>query len=87
MNLRDPPCPGGCKASNYGDWLDLEAPGGRYIVTTRGGWQQPLYYTWADCWDAFSGTSAAAPVVTGAAALLKSYYREQFVDDTCHAAA
>jgi subtilisin family serine protease len=77
VNFPYPKCGPGyeeaCRASNYGDWLDLEAPGGRYIVTTRGVGAQPAYYTWANCWNAFGGTSAAAPVVTGAAALLKSY--------------
>src|SRR5262249_366874 len=47
------------------------APGGEAIVTTR--W--PDTYTSCDpCHGDFGGTSAAAPVVSGIAALLKSRY-------------
>ena len=68
--------PEDCFASNYGDWLDLVAPGGRLIVTTQLGGG---YYTLDGCDRnnlsnlGFGGTSAAAPVVAGAAALLRSY--------------
>ncbi|MGH9196779.1 MAG: S8 family peptidase, partial [Acidimicrobiia bacterium] len=75
-----------CKASNYGPWLDLMAPGGRFIATTNGG-ADGIYYTLANCNPSsfqtmgFSGTSAAAPVVSGAAALLKAYRSQLTGDD------
>ena len=48
--------------SNYGDWVDIGAPGSA-IISTVG---PDLYY------DEYQGTSMAAPHVTGAAALLKA---------------
>lgn len=67
-----------CFASNFGNWLDFEAAGGRFIVTTRGG-SEGDYYRLDNCTPGslentgFSGTSAAAPVVTGVASLLRSF--------------
>lgn len=70
--------PGGEAGSNFGAWIDVVAPGGRMIVTTREG--PDGYYSLDDC-DvfpnspdamAFGGTSAAVPVVAGVAALLRS---------------
>ena len=50
-----------CSFSNYGDGLELVAPGKRIISTVRG-----------DDYDYFSGTSMATPHVAGVAALAKS---------------
>lgn len=50
--------------SNYGRWVDLAAPGVGIVTTTGGG----------DYSTGFSGTSAACPVVAGAAALLWGEY-------------
>lgn len=71
-----------CRSSNYSDgdpWLDVIAPGGRYMVTTRDTAIANRYYTLTGCQPGnlssntgFGGTSAAAPVVSGLAALLKS---------------
>jgi subtilisin family serine protease len=46
--------------SNHGSWVDLAAPGEAITSAVPGGWG-----TW-------SGTSMAAPVVAGTAALLRS---------------
>jgi subtilisin family serine protease len=64
--------------SSYGSWTDVVAPGGRLIVAARGGMQpwdceslqqcNPNLFTTMG----FGGTSAAAPIVAGTAALLKS---------------
>lgn len=48
--------------SNYGPWCDISAPGSAIWSTVPGGY---------DCWD---GTSMAAPVVSGVAALYMSRY-------------
>lgn len=57
--------------STLGPWIDLAAPGGLAIATTNidGG-----YLNLSPCGNAFNGTSAAAPVVAGAAGLLMSKY-------------
>ncbi|MBI5711083.1 MAG: S8 family serine peptidase [Candidatus Eisenbacteria bacterium] len=63
--------------SNWGSPLDLAAPGGEYIATTR--WRPGRdtldYFALERCDTTgyfFGGTSAAAPVVTGVALLLAS---------------
>jgi len=62
--------------STFGNWIDVSAPGGRAIVTTRwAGQNQGPYYGCVPCsGNEFGGTSAATPVVSGIAALLKSRY-------------
>jgi hypothetical protein len=68
--------PAGPRGSNWGPWIDLAAPGGSLIATTR--WvsgNDNAYYDLLDCdlyTTAFGGTSAAAPVVAGVAALILS---------------
>jgi subtilisin family serine protease len=63
-----------CSMSNFGGFLDAVAPGGRLIVTTDLG--PTDYLDLSGCVTgnrstmAFSGTSAAAPFVSGIAALL-----------------
>jgi Subtilisin-like serine proteases len=55
--------------SNYGDWVDICAPGG----DARQGAQ--IYSTIAgDGYEYYQGTSMACPQVSGVAALLVSYY-------------
>lgn len=49
------------KSSNFGYWLDIFAPGGKMYTTNAAGG-----------YDISGGTSMAAPVVAGAAALIKS---------------
>ncbi len=49
--------------SNYGNWVDLAAPGVNIVTTFDGG-----------TWGATSGTSVAAPVVSGVAGLVKSLH-------------
>src|SRR5439155_19410394 len=71
-----------CFASNFGDWLDIIAPGGRLIFTTRNSGGPDLYYNLDNCSPnpadrnpntlAFGGTSAAAPFVSGVASLLST---------------
>jgi len=60
---------GNGRGSNYGDWIDIAAPGGDNIVTTKWASLGSLYY---DCITGFTGTSAAAPAVSGTAALVLS---------------
>ncbi|MBN1211204.1 MAG: S8 family serine peptidase [candidate division Zixibacteria bacterium] len=52
--------------SDYGTWVDIAAPGVD-ILSTYSYHYNPLYIAW------ISGTSQAAPHVTGAAGILKSY--------------
>jgi len=47
--------------SNYGDWVDLSAPGASILTTTRGGG-----------YGSVSGTSFSAPISAGLAALILS---------------
>jgi len=61
--------------SNYGPELDIMAPGGEYIgITTldRTGTEgdESGDYVYYDSGNAFGGTSASAPIVSGVAALL-----------------
>lgn len=63
------------KYSNYGPELDIMAPGGEYLgiaTTDRMGsaGNDPGNYLPSDSAQAFAGTSAAAPIVSGVAALL-----------------
>ena len=55
--------------SNYGDWVDICAPGGDYLVDT-----QILSTVANDGYDYYQGTSMACPQVTGVAALIVSYF-------------
>lgn len=63
--------------SNYGTWVDLAAPGVD-IISTYSYHYNPNYVAWG------SGTSQAAPHVTAAAGLLKSYVptltRQEIID-------
>jgi len=47
--------------SNYGDWIDISAPGANILTTTRGGG----YGNW-------NGTSFSSPITAGVAALILS---------------
>lgn len=58
--------------SNYGNGVDVCAPGG-YVWSTNS-YGDPPYYL-------FSGTSCAAPVVSGVASLLHSYNNQLSNDD------
>jgi hypothetical protein len=63
--------------SNWGSWIDIAAPGGEEIATTRSRATGSYYPLNTQCWDypdddAFGGTSAAAPVVSGVASLVLS---------------
>ncbi|MBU2461519.1 S8 family serine peptidase, partial [bacterium] len=51
-----------CSFSNYGDWVDIAAPGKNILSTDKDG-----------KYNIFSGTSVAAPFVSGLAGLLFSY--------------
>ena len=79
--------PSSCNASNYGSWLDVNAPGGELIVTTRNSAPPDSFYHLRNCSLSnledmgFTGTSAAAPFVSGIAALLKSFNNSLTGDD------
>src|SRR5262249_23340431 len=70
---------GACESSNHGPWLDITAPGGRYITTLAAG-PADYYSVPANCEPGrlgvtptgFRGTTAAAPMVAGVASLLRS---------------
>ncbi len=72
--------------SNTGSWIDVSAPGGRMISTTKIGSD---YYDFVPCTcpnpttrpDAFGGTSAATPVVAGVGALLRVKYPTLLAED------
>jgi hypothetical protein len=61
--------PNHTSGSNWGASVDLVAPGGNGVATTLA---PSTYVGCGPCGDGFSGTSAAAPVVSGVAALLQS---------------
>ncbi len=56
--------------SNYGDWLDISAPGYVYTPSLSG----------TDQYSVTNGTSFSAPLVTGAIALYKSKYPDATPD-------
>lgn len=64
------------RGSHWGSWIDLAAPGGRLIATTSNGARlnNNSYLNLAGCSNDFGGTSSAAPVVAGVAALILSKY-------------
>jgi hypothetical protein len=62
--------------SNYGDWVDLGAPGSSILSTTPGG-------SYAN----YSGTSMACPVAAGACALLKGLHPDWRGEDMLDALA
>ena len=56
--------------SNYGDWVDIAAPGGSYDYPQG----QVLSTTPGNTYSGFQGTSMACPHVSGVAALILSYH-------------
>ena len=59
--------------SNYGNWLDVMAPGSCLPTTAPREEVPPNSGNWVDRYNnCFSGTSASAPVVAGIAALMKA---------------
>lgn len=70
------------EGSNRGDWIDVIAPGGRQIQTTRRQ-VEGSYYSSIDLTTCggFGGTSAATPVVSGLASLLKAKHPQLSNDD------
>src|SRR5262249_32277253 len=69
----------GTAGSNYGNWVDVSAPSGIFVVAPRYGRvgvAHPAYYHLNDCsyshQVAFGGTSSASPIVSGIAALCRA---------------
>jgi len=58
--------------SNYGDWVDIAAPGGETNITSQG----VLSTLPGNSYGFYQGTSMACPHVSGAAALVVSKYQE-----------
>lgn len=65
--------------SNWGDWVDISAPGGNLALGTRagvmssvGGWDGRRILS--NAYDYMQGTSMACPHVSGVAALLVSHF-------------
>lgn len=56
--------------SNYGDWVDISAPGGDLNINNGG----IMSTTPGNTYDFFQGTSMACPHVSGVASLIVSYY-------------
>ncbi len=56
--------------SNYGDWIDISAPGGETIFNRSEG----VLSTVVDGYDFYQGTSMASPHVSGVAALVASRF-------------
>lgn len=86
---RDEPLGGPAwQGSTFGDWLDLTAPGGRGIMTTKRHTVGNGYYDLGplDPWDCsdndwilsngFGGTSAACPVAAGVAASILAHAQD-----------
>jgi len=64
--------------SNYGNWVDIAAPGGTNLEGTLGitttDMQGNLGYASGDYYAGFGGTSASSPYVAGVAALVYSHF-------------
>lgn len=64
--------------SNYGNHIDVTAPGGKYAFIN----DRNILSTWpGNSYLKISGTSMAAPVVAGIASLLKAYNSNLYNDD------
>lgn len=62
--------------SNYGTWVDMCAPGAGIWSTTDPG--NPFHENLYEAWD---GTSMAAPMVSGVAAMIRSQFPNLTVDE------